>query len=291
MRNRFISFAAAFLVLCFIEVAPAAAQRPILEPINGKPAEYFKPLSYDANYDAHDFSGIWFRVGGDRSHGPARTNPPLTPDGIAEMKKHHPTRSNLPEITPAVTDPKTSNYPALDCNPKGFPAIEVDDNHDHHEVVQLPNRILQLWQEEGRIREIWLDGRAVPSGDNLERIGPSWMGMSVGHWEGNTLVVDTVGLDDRAWLDTFGFPKSDQARFVERITRTDAVTLEIEMTMYDAKYYSAPWVSDIKVWRKEARNARPVNNFGWYGLFSGLNDLICAPMNGSGTASNPRGGN
>jgi hypothetical protein len=198
------------------------------------------------------------------------------------MKTHHPTRSYLPEITPAESDPKRSNYPAITCNPKGFPAIVVDDNHDHHEVVQTPTRILQLWQEEGRIREIWLDGREVPSGKNYANLGVSWMGMSVGHWEGNTLVVETVGLDNRAWLDTFGFPKSDDARFIERITRTDAVTLELEMIMYDPTYYTAPWISDIKVWRKEARNARPVNNFGWYGLFSGLTDLICAPMNGGG---------
>jgi hypothetical protein len=207
------------------------------------------------------------------------------------MKTHKPTRSNLPEIAPAVEDSKQSNYPAIRCNPKGYPAIKVDDNHDHHEIVQLPNRILELWQEEGRIREIWLDGRPVPSGENLERIGPSWMGMSVGHWEGNTLVVEVVGLDGRAWLDSFGFPKSDNARFIERITRPAPDTLEIEYIIYDSTYYTAPWVSDIKTWKKEARNAKPVNNFGWYGLFSGLNDLICAPMNGSGDYSNAFGGN
>ena len=155
----------------------------------------------------------------------------------------------------------------------------------------LPTRIFQLWQEERMPREIWMDGRPVPSGSNYRNLGPSWMGMSVGHWEGNTLVVETVGLDDRAWLDTFGFPKSDEARVIERYNLTDPVTLEVEMTLYDPKYYTEPWVSDVKTWRKEPRNSRAVNNFGWYGLFSGLTDLLCAPMNGSGTPSNPRGGN
>ena len=164
MRNRFISFTVVLLALCFMAAVPVMAQRVVLHAINDKPHEYITPKPYDGEYDAHDLSGIWFRVGGDRSHGPARTNPPLTAAGIEEMKKHKPTRSNLPEITPAVADPKQSNYPAIRCNPKGYPAIKVDDNHDHHEIVQLPNRILELWQEEGRIREIWLDGRAVPSG-------------------------------------------------------------------------------------------------------------------------------
>ena len=89
------------------------------------------------------------------------------------MKTHRPTRT-----TP---DPADSNYPALTCNPKGFPAIVFDRNHDHHGVVQLPDRILQLWQEERMLCEIWLDGRELPSGDNYGNIGPSWMGMSVGH--------------------------------------------------------------------------------------------------------------
>src|SRR5262245_8524398 len=291
MRNRYISFAAVLLILCFIAAVPAMAQRVVINTIDAKPPEYIKPKPYDGEYDAHDLTGIWFRVGGDRSHGPARTNPPLTAAGIAEMKTHKPTRSNLPEIAPAVADTKQSNYPAIRCNPKGYPAIKVDDNHDHHEIVMLPNRILELSQEEGRIREICLDGLPVPSGDNLARIGPSWMGMSVGHWEGNTLVVEVVGLDGRAWLDSFGFPKSDNARFVERITRSAPDRLEIEYIIYDPTYYTAPWVSDIKTWKKEARNAKPVNNFGWYGLFSGLNHLICAPMNASGDYSNPFGGN
>jgi hypothetical protein len=293
MRNLLVrSFCALAVIGCIlISVGSVYGQRVTLGVIGGKPPEYVKPKPFDGEYDQHDLTGIWFRVGGDRSHGPERSNPPLTAAGIAEMKTHRPTRSYVPEIAPAVADPKQSNYPATRCNPKGYPSIKVDDNHDHHEIVQLPNRILELWQEEGRIREIWMDGRPVPSGDNLERIGPSWMGMSVGHWEGNTLVVEVVGLDGRAWLDSYGFPKSDKARFIERITRPAPDTLEIEYILYDPEYYTVPWVSDIKTWKKEPRNAKPVNNFGWYGLFSGLNDLICAPMNGSGDYSNTFGGN
>ena len=293
MQIRYASFIVALVVLCFGPIAVtevAAVQRPVLNPIGNLPREYFVDAPYGAFYDARDFSGIWFRVGGDWSHGPARTNPPLTPEGAALMKTHRPSRSYLPDIAPATPDPTDSNYPALTCNPKGFPAIVVDLNHDHHEVIMLQDRMLQLWQKERMPREIWLDGRALPAGDNYGNIGPSWMGMSVGHWEGNTLVVETIGLDGRAWLDAYGFPKSDEARFRERYTRTDEKTLELEVIMYDPLYYTAPWVSDIKVWKKEARDARTVNNFGWYGLFSGVSDLLCAPMNGEGIPSNPFGG-
>ena len=121
MRNRFISFTAVLLVLCFMAAVPAMAQRVVINAINDKPAEYIKPKPYDGEYDAHDLSGIWFRVGGDRSHGPARTNPPLTAAGIAEMKTHKPTRSNLPELLrrlPIRSNP-TTRRPA--ATRKGIP--------------------------------------------------------------------------------------------------------------------------------------------------------------------------
>ncbi len=285
MEIRYMSFVVPLAVLCFGSIAAseiAAPQRQILDASANLPREYFVETPYNPLYDARDFSGIWFRVGGGGGHGPDGTNPPMTPEGVARMQTLRPTRS--------TSDPADSNYPSLTCNPKGFPGIVVDRNHDHHEVVQLPARMFQIWQEERMLREIWLDGRALPSGDDYANIGPSWMGMSVGHWEGNTLVVETKGLDGRAWLSASGYPKSDAAQFTERYTRTEENTLELELIMYDPVYYTEPWISDIKTWKKEARDARPVNNFGWYGLFSGINDLLCAPMNGGGRPSNPYGG-
>ena len=282
MQIRYISLIVVLAGLCFGSPAVtevAAAQRPVLNPLGGLTREYFVEVPYDTTYNARDFSGIWFRVGGDWGHGPARTNPSLTPEGLAVMKTHRPTHTYLPEVIAAVSDYGETNYPAATCNPKGFPAMVADLNHDHHEVVTLPERIYQIWQEERMLRVIWMDGRELPSGNNLANIGPSWMGLSVGKWEGNTLVVETIALAPRAWLDSYGFPKSDEARVIERYTRTDPKTLEVEITLYDPKYYTEPWISDIKVWKQEARDARPINNFGWHGLFSGLNDLLCAPLN------------
>ena len=265
MRNRFIVVAPVlFLLLSLTALAQGpAAQR---------------------KFDPHDFTGIWLRRGGDRGIRPKA--PPLTPAGLARMKQNIPARSRNPN-TPSTNIPSDSNDPAFSCNPKGFPRILIDTAHDFHEVVATKDgRLLQLWQEERRPREIWIDGRPVPSGENLDNLGPAWYGHSVGHWEGDTLVVETVGLDERAWVDLFGYPKSADARVVERYKRVDAETMTVELTLYDSKYYTAPLVSDVKTWKKQPREK--VTFFGWYGLFSGAGELVCAPMNANGV--NKKGG-
>ena len=267
MRNRLIGLMPALALLFSVGTlaqAPAA-QRP-------------------TKFDPHDLTGIWLRRGGDRSISPKA--PPLTPEGQARMAKNIPARTRNPS-TPSAAVPSDSNDPAFACNPKGFPRILIDTAHDWHEVIATKDgRLLQLWQEERRPREIWMDGRAVPSGENLDNIGPAWYGHSVGRWQGDTLVVQTVGLDDRAWVDVYGYPKSADARVEERYKRVDADTMEVQLTLYDAKFYTAPWVSDTKTFKKEPREK--VTFFGWYGLFSGLGELICAPMNASPV--NKRGG-
>ena len=236
-------------------------------------------------FDPRDFSGIYIRRGGDRGF-PVENMPTLTPEGAERLSQNKsPGRSRHP-LVQNVDLPELSNDPAFTCNPKGIPRIILDTAHDFHEVVMLPDRMLQLWQEERRPRMIWIDGRELPSGESLDDLGPKWMGHSVGEWEGDTLVVNTVGLDTRAWLDSFGFVKSADARIEERYSHPDADTIELQVTLYDPTYYAGPWVTDVKIWKKEAREN--VTFFGWYGLFSGLGELICAPANASPVS--PRGG-
>ena len=139
----------------------------------------------------------------------------------------------------------------------------------------LPNRIVQIWSEERRPREIWLDGREVPSPERLENLGVAWYGHGVGAWEGDTLVVNTVGIDDRAWLDSFGFPRGYDARLEARYRLVDSSTLQITVTLYDEEMYTRPWVSDVKTWRKEPR--QNVTRRRWYGLFGGVPQAICFP--------------
>src|SRR5262249_25720773 len=71
---------------------------------------------------------------------------------------------------------------------------------------------------------------------------PTWMGYSTGTWQGNTLVVESRGFNDRAWLDAFGHPRSEQMHLTERFSRPDFGHLNVEMTVDDPKYYTRPFM-------------------------------------------------
>lgn len=227
-------------------------------------------------FDPHDLSGIYMRTGGDTGYGPVKDMPPLTTAGEAKLKSVTVLGTSRHPLVKATNDPRLSNDLALGCNPKGFPRLLLDNYHNYHEVVMVPNRMLQLWQEERRPREIWLDGRPVPSAETVDNLGPAWYGHAVGKWEGDTLVINTVGFDDRAWLDSYGFPKSFGARVEERYKLIDPNTLQLTLTLYDPEFYTRPWVSDVKTWKKVPRNQ--VTKLGWYGIY-GLGESVCAPMN------------
>ena len=90
-------------------------------------------------------------------------------------------------------------------------------------------------------------------------------------------MVNTVGLDDRAWLDNAGNPKSFHARIEETWRRVDSNTLELQMTLYDPEYYTATYVGSKKIYKRTPDEA--MTYFGWSGLFAGITESICAPMN------------
>jgi hypothetical protein len=228
-------------------------------------------------FDPRDLSGIWVGDtggGGAVPFGPDM--PPLTAAGEARYRQSVPTRS--PDTSLRTTrDPSLSNDPTFDCNPRGFPRTMFDTRVRLFEFVPVSGRLLQLIQRERTLRELWLDGRALPAGENLDNIGPAWYGHSVARWEGDTLVVDTVGMDDRAWLDSVGHVKSATARIEERYRRIEPDRIEHRMILFDSEYYSEPFVAETRYFRRES--PEHVTYFGWYGLFSGVTDLMCAPMN------------
>jgi len=106
------------------------------------------------------------------------------------------------------------------------------------EIMQEPNRIALLFEAWNTFKVVPTDGRNHP-----KDVDPTWMGNSVGHWEGDTLVVDTIGFNDRTRLDTIGHPHSDQMHVVERLTRTDSMHLAYEVTVEDPKAYTKPIVN------------------------------------------------
>ena len=88
-------------------------------------------------------------------------------------------------------------------------------------------------------REIHMDGRSHAKADAIK--GETWLGDSVGHWEGDTLVVDVVGFNEGTWLDYFGHPHTNQLHLIERFSRPDFNTLRYEVTVDDPAAYTAPW--------------------------------------------------
>jgi hypothetical protein len=109
------------------------------------------------------------------------------------------------------------------------------------EIIQQPElkRIFILFEGGAHVwREIYMDGRPHPDKDHLF---PTWFGHSVGHWEGDVLVVDSVGYNEGTYLDNAGNPHTDQLHVIERISRTDFNTLRYEYTIDDPGAYTKPW--------------------------------------------------
>ncbi len=261
MRNRLIILVAALLAPAFLLSEKAAAQ----------------------GFDPHDLSGIWMRTVRDHSLG--TKPPPLTPAGIDAMKgRIGDTDDELREVVDAARASSQvrlnengveTSAPWLECNPMGFPRLLNDD--EPMEFIITKDKILQVFQSEHRIRYLWTDGRELPSGQNLENLGPAWYGHSVAKWDGGTLVVNTVGLDERAWFDNLGYPKSFHARIEETWKRVDSNTLESQLTLFDPEYYTAPYVGAKRTFKRLPDRA--VTYFGWSGLLAGITEGICAPLN------------
>ncbi len=109
-------------------------------------------------------------------------------------------------------------------------------------IVQTPNLVVVLYEYETLFRQIFTDGRVLPEDPN-----PTWMGYSVGHWEGDTLVVTTAGFNDRTTLDLAGHPHTEALRVTERFHRRDAGHIDLQVTLDDPKAYTRPWTLPIEL--------------------------------------------
>jgi hypothetical protein len=170
--------------------------------------------------------------------------PPMTPAGEARFKQ------NKPYVQGGARegDVKSlaSNDPFIVCDPLGFPRDLLN-----HAVSSRGGMIFQPGQgrmfimfEQQRVwREVWTDGRQLPSNVDAKGAPDSrYYGYSVGHWDGDTFVIDTTGFDERAWLDENGHPRSKNAHIQERYTRADQYNLNVIATIDDPKLYTKPWV-------------------------------------------------
>ncbi len=164
-----------------------------------------------------DLSGLWLNV----------------PDASAAPAPLQPWASELARKRSADS---AKDFPGGFCLPQSPLTIATG----LFKLVQTPSLMVQLSEAIISSRQIFLDGRAHPADPNL-----TWQGHSIGHWEGDTLIVDTVGFNDHSWLSVTGSPHTEQMHTIERIRRPDLGHLEIELTVEDPGAFTKPWVRTI----------------------------------------------
>jgi hypothetical protein len=176
---------------------------------------------------------------------PAPPAPPPTPPGTPPLSSFKNIGSGMQGGLPLqpwaaelvkkrVADNDKDN-PDAHCLPMGF--MQFHNHPEPRKIVQTPGAIYIIYEANSGLRQIYMDGRTLPGKD----ADPWWYGYSVGHWEGDTLVVETTGFRDGIWLDIDGNPLTDQAKVTERFRRPNFGTLEIDVTIDDPKAYTHPF--------------------------------------------------
>ena len=203
----------------------------------GKPTT--KATATASSDQARDLSGVWF----DDRPRPVTTNerywiykfnaeePPMTAWGEAQYKA---AKSSFG--TTAYPLAETNDPLYHDCTPPGFPRIFL--HPFPMQIVQTPGEVIMLFEYDSMRHQIFTDGRPHDT-----TLGPLWMGDSIGHWEGDTLVTDTVNFNDKTWIDRIGHPHSESLHVVERIRRIDHDHLVDDITIEDPKAYTKPWTA------------------------------------------------
>ena len=248
------------------------------------------PANDNKPYDKHDLSGIWTRNGspggyggggtcrdcGDRGY--AAKVPTMTALGKKMFDANKPSYGRLLGSADAAAHPEedigrrravppaNDSDPYQHCNPMG--PTRALAYVDPMEMNVLPDRIIQQFEWGWGTRILWTDGRPPLMDPDL----PRWWGYSTGHWDGDTFVVTTTGVDERTWVDQYGYPHSADMVLEERYKRTAYDVLEVTTTINDPKIYTAPWTGDLKKFRKLDKNTIKSID-GWAGM---LEDA-CAP--------------
>jgi len=213
-----IPFVIAFgLTSCFLQAQWITQPTPgIPRTADGKP-NLTAPAPKTAD-GKPDLSGLWTLIPGK--------------GGISQQLKP----SEIKPWAEALHKDRDENLghdsPAIECLPGGFLTFGLV------KVVQTPGLIVVL-AEDLEYRQIFLDGRELPQDPNS-----AWMGYSAGHWEGDTLVVESTGYNDRTWLE-MGYPHTENLRLTERWRRTDFGHMSIDATFSDPAVYEKPWTSMV----------------------------------------------
>jgi len=190
-----------------------------------------------------DLSGIWERYGGfggnqNSEDGEEEELDPNAPpqatffDLGANMEDGLPyTQWALDLKTVRMANNMKDNPDAL-CLPIGY--MQLHQHPQPHKIIQTPELIVMIWESNGGLRQIFMDGRALPDDDPL----PWWYGYSIGRWEGDTLVVESNGFRDDVWLDVNGSPLTGTGKITERFTRDTFGHMTVDTTIEDPQSYT-----------------------------------------------------
>ena len=194
-----------------------------------------------------DLSGVWRNVG--RGGGRGQAPEDLGPDGVpfgsfrdlgVGFKDGLPLQPWAKALKDERMAANSKDNPDVWCLPLGNQQFNF--HTFPRKIVQTGDLILILYETHQGMRQIFMDGRSLPDNDPQ----PWWYGYSVGRWEGDTLVVETSNYRDGEWLDINGSPLTDAGKTVERFTRVNTGTLEIELTVDDPKAYTRPFTVRLR---------------------------------------------
>ena len=187
-----------------------------------------------------DFSGVWLNDGYNPAHVEGVGAPPRTvffdlAHGLAGGPPYQPWAEKL-AIERKANNAKDN--PDARCLPLG--PLQMLAHPLPKKIIQVPGLLVILHERNMEFRQIFTDGRPMPSEPQ-----PSWYGYSSGRWERDTLVVETVGFNDGLWADFNGSPLTDRASMTERFRRPNFGTLEIAVTIDDPGAYTKPWTVNL----------------------------------------------
>ncbi len=224
-------------------------------------------------------TGVWFRISETRGFPMSQwsTNElPFTAEGRALFD------ANVPGKGPRQTPPAHGNDPLGTANPPGLYRTLVYARP--WEFIQLPDKVVQVFEWGKHWRTIWTDGRRVP--DEIVS-GPFWYGYSVGEWQGDTLIVKTNNLDGRQWIDEWGTPISEYDTTIEeRWRRVSDNSMELTITITDPAVYTRPWTSAVKTYELQPTDS--VNGEPLEQIYAPIDEAIFNETIRDPSAAGPR---
>ncbi len=230
---------------------------------NGKqaPQKGKAPAASGKAFDARDLSGYWDITKTGLAPGAlnetSNNRPPMTPWGLEKFRQAKTGYDGKALGNGVVANEKDWNDPVLLCDPTGFPRIMWHPIPAGMRFAQTGEEMIQFFEDGRTWRDIWTDGRKLPGDDGELR----WYGYAVGHWEGDTFVVNSNSFDESTWLDQYGSPHSDQMTVEERYRRVDRDHLEMTLNITDPKAYVGTWKGDKKIFQRLEKPRSVYNDF------------------------------